>query len=119
MSDPSRDTVDIDAKSIKLTAKNNSVAISSNTIDESQEAFGSESKPASVDEKALLRKIDLHLIPWLALLYLLNFLDRSNIGNARVGAVMTSPNLSCAHLDLSYTTWRQISTSLIRSILLP
>lgn len=100
MNDPHRDTVDIDAKSIKLIEKNSSVAIGSNTIDDSQEAFSSESKPTSVDERALLRKIDLHLIPWLALLYLLNFLDRSNIGNARVGAVTTLPNSSYAHSDI-------------------
>lgn len=36
-----------------------------------------------VDEKAVLRKIDLHIIPWLALLYLLSFLDRGSIGNAK------------------------------------
>lgn len=34
-------------------------------------------------DKALVRKIDLWLIPWLSLLYLLSFLDRTNIGNAR------------------------------------
>ena len=32
----------------------------------------------------LMRKIDWHVVPWLAVLYLLNFLDRGNIGNARV-----------------------------------
>lgn len=32
----------------------------------------------------LLRKIDWKLIPFLALLYLLSFLDRTNIGNARL-----------------------------------
>ncbi|KAI5118029.1 hypothetical protein M0805_004894 [Coniferiporia weirii] len=44
------------------------------------------SEPAlhAVDGKKLLRKIDLYIIPWLALLYLLNFLDRANIGNARL-----------------------------------
>ena len=31
-----------------------------------------------VDEKALLRKLDLRLLPALTLLYLLSFLDRSN-----------------------------------------
>ena len=31
-----------------------------------------------VDEKALLRKLDLKLLPALTLLYLLSFLDRSN-----------------------------------------
>ncbi|RDW91011.1 hypothetical protein BP5796_02176 [Coleophoma crateriformis] len=34
--------------------------------------------------KRLLRKIDLNLIPFLALIYLLCFLDRSNVGNARL-----------------------------------
>jgi hypothetical protein len=34
------------------------------------------------EEKKLMRKIDLRLIPWLSFLYLLSFLDRANIGNA-------------------------------------
>jgi MFS family permease len=34
--------------------------------------------------KKLIRKIDLTLIPFLSLLYLLSFLDRTNIGNARL-----------------------------------
>ena len=34
--------------------------------------------------KKLVRRIDYHLIPFLALLYLLSFLDRTNIGNARL-----------------------------------
>lgn len=33
-----------------------------------------------IDERALLWKIDLKLIPWLSFLYLLSFLDRSAIG---------------------------------------
>jgi hypothetical protein len=35
---------------------------------------------SGVDERKLLRKIDLTLIPWLSLLYLLSFLDRTSIG---------------------------------------
>jgi len=35
---------------------------------------------SGVDEQKLLRKVDLTLIPWLSLLYLLSFLDRANIG---------------------------------------
>lgn len=38
---------------------------------------------STVDEKKLMRRIDWHVVPWLAVLYLLNFLDRGNIGNAR------------------------------------
>jgi hypothetical protein len=39
---------------------------------------------AHLDEKKILRKMDLRLIPMLALLYLLSFLDRGNIGNAKI-----------------------------------
>lgn len=57
---------------------------------------------AHLDEKAILRKMDLRLIPMLALLYLLSFLDRGNIGNARIEGLvddlgMTGPeyNWTC------------------------
>ncbi|KAJ5453506.1 uncharacterized protein N7458_004462 [Penicillium daleae] len=39
---------------------------------------------AGINEKSLLRKLDLRLLPPLTLLYLLSFLDRSNVGNARL-----------------------------------
>lgn len=35
-------------------------------------------------ESALVRKIDRKLLPLLTILYLLSFLDRTNIGNARL-----------------------------------
>lgn len=38
----------------------------------------------TVDERALVRKLDLHLIPLIMALYLFSFLDRVNIGNARL-----------------------------------
>ncbi|KAL8800450.1 MAG: hypothetical protein Q9182_005162 [Xanthomendoza sp. 2 TL-2023] len=38
----------------------------------------------AVKDRALLRKLDLKLLPALTLLYLLSFLDRSNVANARV-----------------------------------
>jgi len=37
-----------------------------------------------VDERKLMRKIDICVVPWLAVLYFLNFLDRGSIGNAKV-----------------------------------
>ncbi|KIM44467.1 hypothetical protein M413DRAFT_353864 [Hebeloma cylindrosporum] len=39
---------------------------------------------SGVDEQKLIRKIDLALIPWLSFLYLLSFLDRTSIGNAKL-----------------------------------
>jgi hypothetical protein len=39
---------------------------------------------SGIDERKLMRRIDWHVVPYLGLLYLLNFLDRGAIGNARV-----------------------------------
>lgn len=35
-------------------------------------------------EQRIIRKFDLHILPWLFLLWLLAFLDRSNIGMSRL-----------------------------------
>lgn len=43
----------------------------------------------SIDEKRLMRRVDWALIPWLSFLYLLSFLDRSSIGNAKVHVTIT------------------------------
>ncbi|KAF8641172.1 hypothetical protein AX17_000807 [Amanita inopinata Kibby_2008] len=37
-----------------------------------------------IDERKLIRRIDWHIIPWLSILYLLSFLDRGSIGNAKL-----------------------------------
>ena len=42
----------------------------------------------------MLRKLDWRLIPWLTLLYLVAFLDRTNIGNANVDGLSTDLKLS-------------------------
>ncbi|KIK98464.1 hypothetical protein PAXRUDRAFT_31147 [Paxillus rubicundulus Ve08.2h10] len=41
----------------------------------------------------LLRKLDWHLLPLVSSLYLLSFLDRSNVGNAKVAGMSTDLNL--------------------------
>ncbi|KIK01867.1 hypothetical protein K443DRAFT_132091 [Laccaria amethystina LaAM-08-1] len=41
------------------------------------------------EDKQLLRKVDFRLIPILTLLYLLSFLDRTNIGNAKIVGLTT------------------------------
>ena len=61
-------------------------------IDEKREVTHTEDieKPdlsLSIDpiaEKALLRKVDLHVVPPLLILFVLAFLDRVNIGNAKI-----------------------------------
>ncbi|KAI4240857.1 MAG: hypothetical protein L6R42_011426, partial [Xanthoria sp. 1 TBL-2021] len=49
---------------------------------------------SGVDPKKVLLKMDLHLIPMLALLYLLSFLDRGNIGNARIEGLVDSLHMT-------------------------
>lgn len=63
---------------------------------------------SSVDEAAVLRKMDIRLIPMLSVLYLLAFLDRGNIGNAKIEGLvddlnMTGPqyNWTCMSLPIS------------------
>lgn len=56
-----------------------------NTSIDNKEIADVENNGFSVsDTKKLLRKIDGMLLPFLALLYLLSFLDRSNLGNAKL-----------------------------------
>jgi hypothetical protein len=61
------------------------------------------------DDRKLLRKLDLHLIPGITLLYLLNYLDRVNIGQAKLNGITTSLNLSSAQynacLSVVYVTY--------------
>jgi len=51
------------------------------------------------DDKKLLRKLDLHLIPTMTLLYLLSYLDRVNIGQAKIDGLMESLNLTSAQYN--------------------
>lgn len=61
---------------------------------------------AHLDEKKILRKMDLRLIPMLALLYLLSFLDRGNIGNAKIEGLTEDLNMSGSQYNwcLTYVT---------------
>ncbi|KAI0311411.1 MFS general substrate transporter [Amylostereum chailletii] len=45
------------------------------------------------EQRQIWRKLDLHLLPFVSILYLLSFLDRSNIGNARVAGMASDLDL--------------------------
>ncbi len=51
------------------------------------------------DDKKLLRKIDLHIIPTMTLLYLLSYLDRVNIGQAKIDGLLESLKLTSAQYN--------------------
>lgn len=54
------------------------------------DADRSPEEKAIIDRK-LVRRLDFLLIPWLCLLYLLAFLDRTNIGNAKIAGLVKPP----------------------------
>ncbi|KAI0595725.1 major facilitator superfamily domain-containing protein [Biscogniauxia sp. FL1348] len=49
---------------------------------------------AVINERSLLRKIDARLLPAVGVLYLLSFLDRSNVGNARIEGLLVDVNIT-------------------------
>ncbi|PSR82838.1 major facilitator superfamily domain-containing protein [Coniella lustricola] len=48
----------------------------------------------AIHEGALLRKIDIRLLPAVGILYLLSFLDRSNVGNAKIEGLATDVGMT-------------------------
>ena len=52
-------------------------------------------------ERKLLRKLDLRLLPFLIIMYLLNFLDRSNLAQARQGTLERDLNMSGTDFNLA------------------
>lgn len=77
---------------------------------------------SDIDPKKLQRKIDLKIIPWLAVLYLLSFLDRSAIGNARLfgleqtlGLQGTQYNVAASIFYFSYAVFEVSSESRCRT----
>ncbi|GJN86627.1 MFS general substrate transporter [Purpureocillium lilacinum] len=52
-------------------------------------------------EKRILRKVDMRLIPPLFVMYILNYLDRNNIGNAKEAGMAESLHLSSSDYSLA------------------
>lgn len=66
---------------------------------------GSEVDFSHINSKKVLRKMDIRLIPNLALLYLLSFLDRGNIGNARIQGLTEDLRLTGAQYNWCLTVF--------------
>jgi hypothetical protein len=87
------DIIDRDHKASELDDHKEEVYrpdIDTSGIDE--EIYRPDIDTSGIDEKKLMRRVDWRVIPWLALLYLLSFMDRGNIGNAKVRHL---PSSSC------------------------
>ncbi|KAL1297370.1 hypothetical protein AAFC00_004910 [Neodothiora populina] len=73
--------------------------------------------------KKLLRKVDMHLLPFLIAMYLMNFLDRSNLAQARQGSLEedlymkgTDFNLATSILFVGYLLMQLPSNVLITRV---
>ncbi|KAF8693162.1 hypothetical protein AX14_002310, partial [Amanita brunnescens Koide BX004] len=50
--------------------------------------------PPEEEYRRILRKVDIRLLPCVSMLYLLSFLDRSNIGNAKIAGMVRDAHLT-------------------------
>ncbi|KAI0148527.1 major facilitator superfamily domain-containing protein [Xylariaceae sp. FL1272] len=66
---------------------------------EQAEALSDNESESVIDEQKLVRKLDRHLVPIVMLLYTFSFLDRVNIGNARLYNLESDLNLSPAQFQ--------------------
>ncbi|KAK6344077.1 hypothetical protein TWF696_007724 [Orbilia brochopaga] len=75
-------------------------------------------------ERQLVRKLDLRLIPWLCVLYLASFLDRTNIGNAKIVGLQTDLNhmssgkynAALSIFFVSYSLFEPVSNVLLKKL---
>ncbi|EXJ69253.1 uncharacterized protein A1O5_07289 [Cladophialophora psammophila CBS 110553] len=58
-----------------------------------------------VEVRKVLRRVDVRLLPLLTLLYLISFLDRGNIGNARVAGLQKDLGLTDGQYNLCLTVF--------------
>lgn len=82
----------------------------------------SEEEKARIDRE-LLWKLDLRLIPWLSLLYLISFLDRTNIGNAKIDGLQedlhmtnTQYNNTLTIFFISYSVFEPLTNVLLKRL---
>lgn len=56
-------------------------------------------------DRRITRKFDTHIVPWLFGLWLLAFIDRSNIGNARIDGLSTDLKLNGDRFNIALTVF--------------
>ncbi|KAI0898167.1 MFS general substrate transporter [Annulohypoxylon nitens] len=60
---------------------------------------------SDLDEKKILRKMDIRLLPMLTILYLLSYLDRGNIGNAKIEGLQEDLGMSSDQYNMCLTVF--------------
>ncbi|KAL1630433.1 hypothetical protein SLS56_004961 [Neofusicoccum ribis] len=88
----------------KARPRKMSVADQKRAIDEEATAPGvTAERFAHLDEKKILRKMDIRIVPILTVLYLMSFLDRSNIANAEVEGMSQDLHMSGGQYNWTLT----------------
>ncbi|KAK2609099.1 hypothetical protein QQS21_002326 [Conoideocrella luteorostrata] len=77
------------AQTVEMHAEKTSPGGSDNELAEALRTY----VPNSPEEKKLVRKIDIFLMPILWIMYILNYVDRTNIGNAKIAGMATELSL--------------------------
>ncbi|CAG5158666.1 uncharacterized protein ALTATR162_LOCUS5195 [Alternaria atra] len=72
-----------------MASEKHDAPLASNSSDSDVEVVS-----GTINEKKLLRTLDLRLLPAVSVLYLLSFLDRSNVANARIEGLTTDLNMT-------------------------
>ncbi|CAO2648980.1 Nn.00g099290.m01.CDS01 [Neocucurbitaria sp. VM-36] len=74
-------------------------------------------------DRTLLRKLDIALIPWLSFLYLISFLDRTNIGNAKVDGLQEDLKMTNGQYNetltiffVSYSVFEPLTNILLKKL---
>ncbi|TGO38294.1 hypothetical protein BHYA_0078g00470 [Botrytis hyacinthi] len=99
-----------------------SAAIHSN-LPVDPDAHLSDAERKAIDRR-LVWKLDLYLIPWLCILYLLAFLDRTNIGNAKIDGLQKDLhkmstgkyNASLSIFFVSYSIFEPLTNVLLKRL---
>lgn len=93
-----------------MTRKDDSVQVSQavekvSDIERFEIAIDESNQPRydSKETKRLLRKVDWRVLPVLTFLYLVSFIDRGNIGNAKVAGMNTDLGLTDSQFNLALT----------------
>ncbi|KAI5776576.1 retrograde regulation protein 2 [Geopyxis carbonaria] len=91
-------------------------------IDDDPDAGLSEAERERIDRE-LVRRLDWKLIPWLCLLYLASFLDRTNIGNAKIEGLATDLHMTPGQYSacltiffISYSLFEPLSNILLKRL---
>ncbi|KAI0692599.1 MFS general substrate transporter [Cerioporus squamosus] len=59
----------------------------------------------AAQERRLWRKVDWHIMPIITIMYLSSFVDRSNIGNAKLQGLLTQLDLTGNRYNIALTLW--------------